>query len=97
MAAAYKLAPQVAKSIVNVGAKIAAPLAALDIGMGMSNTTKDQMQKAGPRDRSAIAYSQNTGTSIPEARRQYDNMQQSFLSGGATKYNWDQFDPKNYF
>jgi len=97
LAAAAKFAPQVAKSIVNVGAKIAAPLAALDIGMGMSNITKDQMQKAGPRDRSAIAYSQNTGTSIPKARRQYDNMQQSFLSGGATKYNWDQFDPKNYF
>ena len=95
-AAAY-FAPNAAKSIVSGAARISPAVLALQAGTGMSNITKDQMQKAGPRDRSAIAYSQNTGTSIPEARRQYDNMQQGLLSGGATKTVWDQFDPKNYF
>ena len=72
----------------------------VDVMMGgylMSENYQDQLMKSGPRDRAALAYQSNTladgGTSLPEARRQYDNMQQSFLSGGATHYNWDQFNP----
>jgi hypothetical protein len=72
----------------------------LDIALAahfMSRNYNDQIMKADPRDRAALAYQSSTGASMPESREAYDNMQQSFLSGGATHYNWDQFNPEAAF
>ena len=65
--------------------------------LGMAGIYGNQVRAAGPRDQAALAYAGNTGSSLPEARTQYDNMQQSLLSGGETGYNWDQFSPGKNF
>jgi hypothetical protein len=89
--------PTVWNTIKKVASRVATPWAVSDLVLGGMNAENAMVRRQNPEEMGVNSYMRNMGVLRPEAQKEFGNMQQSYLSGGATKYNYDLFNPEQTY
>jgi hypothetical protein len=89
--------PTVWNTIKKVASRVATPWAVSDLVLGGMNAENAMVRRQDPEELGVNSYMRNTGALRPEAQKAFGDMQQSYLSGGATHYNYNQFNPEQTY